>query len=792
MATWLSDVRVLEAGQGLALAYAGHLLARLGAEVWKLEPAGGDPLRLVGPFPGDVPHKEKSAYHLFYNGGKKSVMEGPGVARRLAAACHIILADREWARRLGVRRWARRGHVVVVVTPFGLTGPYKELPATDLTLQALMGLSYISGEPYRPPLRVGLPIPELAAGQLAAGAALAALWRRYQEDCGALVDLSIWEAALTTMEHAPMIWSYRKVVWQRRGNLGGVAGWGIYPCRDGYVGVITGLAQAYQEFLRWVGPPLDDPKFQSMSARTRYADEMHAAILSWLADKGREEVVEEAQRRGLPFGYLHRVDDLLQSRQLRARRFFWKVRHPQAGELTLPYAPFRAEGVEWRPCLAPSLGRHSKQARTLMPLPTGLPPHPSPPLKGIRVLEMAVVWAGPLCGRLLAEAGAEVIKLETARRPDLMRGPARPSHPAEGVYPNGQPGEEPWNRHAYFNDRNRGKWGVCLNLDHPRGRELAQELAARCDIIIENLSPGALAPFGLDYSAVRRRRPDIIYLSMPTQGLTGPERHYVGYGATNDLTSGLISLTGYEDGTPQNAGINVSDPLAAFHGFVAVLAALHYRRRTGRGIHIDLSQRESTTYFMAPYILDYVWNGRVQGPMGNHHPIWAPHGIYPCQGEDRWVAIAVRTDEEWQALCKLAGEPLLHMASLTTEERLARQDELDRVLAQWTSQQEQDDVWRNLIRVGVPAAPVYDAPGLFSDPHLRARRFWRAVPHPQAGRRLYPGSPWRLDGTPTPQTPAPTLGQHNRLVLSRLLGLGEEELEALERDGILAYKPMGA
>jgi len=787
---WLLGVHVLEAGEGLALAYAGHLLARLGAEVWKLEPPQGDALRHLGPYPGDAPHRERSAHHLFYHGGKRSAVADPGLAPRLARACHLLLLDGEWARRLGARRWARRGRVVVVVTPFGLTGPYRHLPATDLTLQALMGLAYITGEPDRPPLKLGLPLAELTAGQLAAGAALAALWRQAREGCGALVDLAAWEAALTAMEHAPMLWAYRRLLWRRRGNLGGIAGWGLYPCRDGYIGVITGLFEAYREFLRWVG--LTDPKFQSMSARTRHADEMHAAIVAWLADKDKEEVVREAQRRGLPFGFLHTVEDLLRAPQLRARRFFRTVRHPLAGELTLPHAPFRAAGAGWRPCLAPALGQHQRRARRLPPLPEGRPPEPSPPLAGVRVLEMAVVWAGPLCGRLLVEAGAEVIKLETARRPDLMRGPARPAHPAEGVYPRGEPGEEPWNRHAYFNDRNRSKLGVCLNLDHPRGRELAQELAARCDVIIENLSPGALAPFGLDYQSVRRRRPDVIYLSMPTQGLTGPERHYVGYGATNDLTSGLISLTGYEDGLPQNAGINASDPLAAFHGFVAVLAALHYRRRTGRGLHIDLSQRESTAYFMAPYVLDYLWNGRVPGPLGNRHPLWAPQGIYPCRGQDRWIAIAVRSDEEWQALCRLAGEPLLPLAHLGAEERRARQDELDALLREWTSNQDRDELWPRLAAAGVPAAPVYEAPGLFADPHLRARRFWRAIPHPQAGRRLYPGSPWRLDGRLTPQAPAPTLGQHNRLVLSRLLGLSPEELTALEREGVLASRPTGA
>jgi len=795
---WLEGVQALEAGEGLAIAYAGHLLARLGAVVWKVEPPRGDPIRALGPFPDDVPHPERGAHHLFYNGGKRSLALDPerrgdrALLGRLARAADVLLVDAAWAEATRAGALARRGAVAVVVTPFGLTGPYRDLPACDLVLQAMMGLAYITGEPDRPPLPLGLPVAELTAGQLAAGIALACLWRRRQGGRGFLVDLSCWEAALTAMEHSPMAWSYQRRVWRRRGNLGGLAGWGLYPCRDGYVGVISGLGDAYLRFLAMVGPPLDDPRFRSMSARSRHAEEMHAAILSWLAERGREEVVREAQARRLPFGYLHTAADLLASPQLRARRFFGVVRQPGLGPLTVPRAPFRARGARLRLAPAPRLDAHRPLARRLAPpppAPTGL--ERRLPLAGVRVLEMAIVWAGPLCGRLLAEAGAEVIKLEAARRPDLIRGPARPLHPADGVYPGARPGPDPWNRHAYFNDRNRGKLGVCLDLDREEGRALARALAVRCDVVVENFSPGALARYGLDYASLRALRPDLIYLSMPAQGLSGPERGHVGYGATNDLTSGLISVTGYDDGTPQNAGINVSDPVAAFHGFVAVAAALHYRARTGRGLHIDLSQRESTAYFMAPHVLDYLWNGRVAGPRGSAHPCWAPHGLYPCRGEDSWLAIVVRHDEEWRRLCRLAP-PLAPLAGLGAPERLARRQEIDALLSSWTRTLPREEAWALLRRAGVPAGPAYEGPALFADPHLRRRRFWVAAPHPSAGRRLYPGPPWRLGADGVGRRPAPTLGQHNRDVLSRLLGLSEGELERLEREGVLATRPRDA
>lgn len=799
--SWLQEVRVLEMGDGVAVAYAGHLLAGLGAEVWKIEPPNGDPMRRQAPFPGDRADPEASAAFLFYNSGKRSVCIGPdrrgdaALLRRLAAGADIVIADAAAARLLKARALSRRGAIVVAVTPFGLTGPYRSFGATDLTLQAIMGLMFITGEPGRAPLKVGLPIPELVTGQLAALVAMASLWQRGSVGPGMLVDLSIWECALTAMEHAPMNWSYRRALWRRRGNLGGIAGWGLYPCKDGHVGVISGLGETYDEFRRMIGPPLDDPKFASMAARTRFADEMHAAILSWLSPRGRRSVVREAQRRRLPFGYLHSVADLLESPQFKARRFFRRIPHPHAGSLPYPAGPFRSSSAEWRVDRAPLLDEHRQAAASVEPRrgtddrPAGPEASARLPLAGVRILEMAVVWAGPLCARMLADLGAEVIKLETARRPDFMRGSARPQHPAEGCYPGGKPGHDPWNRHAYFNDRSRNKWGVCVDLDVQEGRTLARDIASRCDVVIENFTPGALTPLGLDYNSISAVRPDIIYLSMPSAGLTGPERDQVGYGATNDLTSGLVSVTGYEDGVPQNVGINASDPIAAFHGALSVVAALHQRRRTGQGQWIDLSQRESTAHLMGPLILGHGMNGRSAEPSGNTHPALVPHDVYPCRGEDSWIAIAIDREEAWHSLCRLAGRRLRAVSSATREERLLRQEDLNARIGAWTATQDRDELWRRLQAAGVASAPVYEADHLMRDPHLRSRSFWSAVVHPSAGRRLYPGTPWRIGGGRTAQRPAPTLGEHNRIVCQRLLGLAATQMDRLEAAGVLVTRP---
>lgn len=413
------------------------------------------------------------------------------------------------------------------------------------------------------------------------------------------------------------------------------------------------------------------------------------------------------------------------------------------------------------------------------------------PLAGVRVLDFSNIWSGPHCTRLLGDLGAEVIKIESPRRPDLIRGPVRPSSPHEGTYPDDDPGPRPYNRHGYFNERNRNKLGLAIDAADPRGREVILELAAVSDVVLDNYAAGVMERLGLGYGHLREARPDIIVVSMSGFGATGPERDYVGYGATFDYLAGYATTTGYEAGVPQNLGINAGDPVAALHAAGAVLAALVYRRATGRGQFIDLSQRESATRLSFDLLLTYQLIGRETAPRGNGHPTMAPHGCYPCAGEDRWVAIAVEGDRQWAAFATAIGEPALAADPRFRDvvSRVRHAAALDDVVARWTMTREREDVVARLRVAGVPCGPVTTAEDLYADPHLRARGFICPIAHPEAGAHEYFGLPWLPAGADMPRRPAPCFGEHNREVLGRILGYDEERIGALEAAGVIASEP---
>ncbi len=366
MAGALEGIRALDLTEGIAGPYAAALMAGLGAEVIKVErPRLGDVARRWGPFPADRPHLEGGGLFLYLNGGKKGVTlatdsaSGRRLLMRLAATADIVFQDQGGPLGWQELRAESPQVVLVSVSPFGVGGPYEVYHGAEAVYQALCGLVYITGEPSREPITVGAPLVQYAAGQLAFAAALTAYYHRLQGGQGQQVSVSALEAGATIMEHAPAIWSYRKRVRRRLGNLGGLAGWGIYPCRDGYVGVISGLGQAYESFLEWMG--LTDPKFLSWAARTEHADEMHAAIVGFLADKGKQEVFQEAQARGIPFGYVCTVEDLAASPQLAARGFFREVDQPDGGRRKVPGPPFLMSEAPWRAAAAPRLGEHNEE-----------------------------------------------------------------------------------------------------------------------------------------------------------------------------------------------------------------------------------------------------------------------------------------------------------------------------------------------------------------------------------------------------------------------------------------------
>jgi crotonobetainyl-CoA:carnitine CoA-transferase CaiB-like acyl-CoA transferase len=398
------------------------------------------------------------------------------------------------------------------------------------------------------------------------------------------------------------------------------------------------------------------------------------------------------------------------------------------------------------------------------------------PLDGIRVADFSWVWAGPFCTLQLAHLGAEVIRVECRDRPCVTR-----------LIPPFADFEPGLNRSGYFNQYNQGKRSLTLNLKHPRALEVARRLISRSDVVAENFANGVMDRMGLGYEEVRKLRPDAIMVSISGYGRSGPERDFVSYGPATVPLAGFSSVTGYRGGPPMHVGVSYGDPTAGLHGAIAVLAALCHRQRTGEGQFIDVSLWEASATLLPEALLEYEMNGTEPPRDGNRDPHMAPHGVFRSEGQDRWVSIAVGSDEEWRSLAEVVGDAELSSPRFRTlADRKRNEDDLEQRLTRWTATLSPQEVTRRLQAAGVAAFPTMTNQDLAEDSHLNDRDFFVDLPHPEVGERHHSGIPWKLSGTPCAvSAPAPCLGQHSREVLREVLGYSAAEVESLEADGTL-------
>jgi len=395
-------------------------------------------------------------------------------------------------------------------------------------------------------------------------------------------------------------------------------------------------------------------------------------------------------------------------------------------------------------------------------------------------VEFAVFAAGPLVGKHLGEHGAEVIRVESQVSPDGFRVHYPP-------FKDNKPGLERGGSYALFNDQ---VLNVTLDLKQPKAVSLAKELVSKSDIVIENFAAGVMDRLGLGYSDLRRVKPDLIMLSSCNQGQTGRRATQRGFGSQLTSMSGFTHLTGYGAGEPPVLlyGPYV-DFVAVGFGLIAVLAALDYRRRTGDGQHIDLSQYEAGIQFITPAVLDEQVNGHIQEAQGNRDPNAVPHGVYPCEGEDQWCAIAIFNDEEWSAFCRAAEKPqwASDMRFRTSAGRRAHENELDKLVAEWTSHFKARTVMERLQSEGVPAGVVQSVPDLFSCPQLLHRNQWVKLNHPEFGTYEHEAPPFILSETPAELCRSSALlGEHNDYVFEKIVGLSGPEVQALKEQGVIA------
>lgn len=799
--TALEGLKVLDLSTYVAGPYCTRLLAGLGAEVLKVEPPAGDPARQLGPFLANVPQPNHSALFQHLNAAKKSIVldvestHDRSTIRRLALQSQVVVES------FGPGRMAQWGldhsslcHdnptlITVSISDFGQNGPWCDWRATELTHLALGGMLFTSGEPDRPPLALAGHQASYLTGLHAAVATLAAWFSAERTGQGRYLDVSIIESLVSVLEATTVSYEHDGLIRRRQGNRHGRDHpMTILPCKDGHIGLMIGGDANWDLLVAVSGlAQLADPEFGTPAQRFARADKIDAILRPWLMAHTRSELFHFGQELRLPFAMVLSPEEVLRDAQHRRREFFNVIEDQVVGQLTTVGAPFRMKKTPWKAGRAPSLGEHGPAVLASLdggeegPLATAgwvtrtdpareqcQTDRPGTILADIRVVDLTTMWAGPYCTRLLADLGAEVIKIESPRRVDGTR-----SNP------------------GYFEWLNRNKLSVTLDLNSPQGKESFRRLVKVSDVVVENFSPRVMANFGLSYAALRPTKTDLIMLSMPAYGSTGPYRHYVAYGPGIEAMSGLSFLTGYPDGPPMLSGSACGDPVAGLHGAVAVLAALRHRRVSGQGQWIDLSQLESLSQLLGEFLVSAAARGDTPVRQGNRHPTMCPHGVYRCAGDDNWVAIAVTDEEDWHRLCQALGQE-----SLATDSRYAsmaarknHEDEVDLVIESWTQQRDKFEVTRVLQAAGIAAGAVLDGRCLAQSEHLTARGFFLSLSSADGSPHHYPGLPWKMAGHyNTPDRPAPRLGQHNAKILGRLLGFTESEMRQLEMDGVISYE----
>ena len=795
----LEGLRVLELGEGVSAAYATKLMADLGADVIKVEELEGDRARRRGPFPGGADDPERSGIFLYLNTNKRGVAldlrRDRARLERLVASVDVLVHNFPPAamaeRGIGYEAFRRLNPRLVLcsITPFGLTGPYRDYAAEELTLAHGGGWANLSpGALERadgPPLKVFGHQCDFQAGVAAAAATLAACRGAQRSGRGEHIDFSTHSFVASFLEQALVHYSYAGRVATRFGQRL-LYPWGIYACADGLIFLAIIEEDQWLRLVELMGRPewAELEIFRNTVVRSENWDVLKLYLEEWTRRWKVEELYHQGQARRICFAPVFTLAEMSRQPHLAERRFFVDVEHPQAGRLTQPGAPYRLSRDWWRVRRpAPALGQHTSEVES--EIAAGLPPAPAPveppralPLQGVRVLDFTWVWAGPFCTLHLAHLGAEVIRVESSRRLDAGR--------RLPIFPSDMQGGP--NRSGYYNQWNQGKKCVQINLHHPDGVALARDLAARSDVVVENFATGVMERLGLGYETLRSARPDLIMASISGYGQTGPQRAYMAYGPAIAPLTGLSSLTGYAGDVPREVGISYGDPNGGIHAAAAICAALLARERTGAGVHIDVSLWEAMAVLVAEGWMDHTMNGTQPPRMGNRDPRMAPHGCYRCAGEDAWVTIACPDDASWRVLCAALGQPYLaHDARFATvAARKRNEDALDATLSGWTATRDRWQVTRLLQAVAVPAFPSLSPKDLVLDPHLEARGFFARLPHPEVGVRAHAGIPWRLTHGPSVvRAPAPLLGQHTDEVLRELLGYSDAQIGRLHEASAL-------
>jgi crotonobetainyl-CoA:carnitine CoA-transferase CaiB-like acyl-CoA transferase len=771
----LENVTVVSTGKREATAYCAKLLRDAGADVVKVEPPGGDPRRRSDPH-----------YAMYLDGGSRSVVAdleteaGRATLLGLAERADVVLCDRPEVVDIPALRERNAALVVVTLSDYGRDGPNESTPASELTLQAESGIMALHDTAGGPPVVTGVPLGECKAGVDAAlGTVMALLVNRGGHEA-VDVDVSKFESLISLLLSP---WLFDKIDGHDAYPVPARAIPGIEQAADGWVCVVCVTTQQWVDFKKIAGVPgLDDPRFDDLAGRTVRSAEVTPLVRSFTRRHTVAELVELGAHNRVPIAPAGKPDDLPTLPPYATRGTYV---HNEQGGFLQPRPPFRVGGEpDWVPARLADVGAdagwpHGERR------PTGLaaatPPDPARPLEGLRVVEFGLFQAGPLSTVNLAYLGADVVKVESVNRPDLMRFSGVPMRE-----------DRAWEKGGVWNAANLGKRAITADLSNPRGIEIMTRLIGSSDVLIDNYGPRVLERCGLDYPAVHVLRPDIVMIRMPAWGLDGPWRDRPGFTYTADATSGMTALTGFPDGEPLLTG-TIVDPMAAAVSSFITMAALLRRQRTGEGAFVEVALCDVAPQLTAGAVIEASGRGRVRSRNGNRNDDVIPQGAYKCSDRE-WVAVSITTDEQWRSFAALPGLPPSaadpRLAELAG--RRSRLDEAESYLARYCEAHPAAAVIASLRSVGIPAAPVSSGRELADHPQLRSRQRIFTVERALIGELDYIGYPMRFSFAPAMAMPrpAPLFGQDNRDILTEL-GFSHEEITDLTAAGVIGDSPFG-
>jgi len=811
-------MRVLELGQGVSAAFCAMLLSDYGADVIKVEPPEGDETRRWGPFPQDQPDPEKSGLFFQLNTNKRGITldlaseRGREVLLGLVAGADVLVENLEpgslRARGLDYDALARVNPqlVMISITPFGQTGPYAAWKGCDLNAFHLSAAgSRYCGRPGQPPLEQGTFSADYFGAYAGAAWGLAAVLGRDRVGSGQHIDVSCAEVIAAVFVGGQNIGCYaQEGTFESRTGVGMPLGAPatILPCKDGYVWMLALEKAQWRGLVHAMGDPewANTELFDDMFARAQNSDVIYPLVEEWTRAHTKQEIMDLCQQNNCPSTAVFTVAEVAEHPHLRERGSVVELAHPVLGKLRSLGAPVhltRSPGGPVRP--APLLGEHNSEVFLELGIARmrhhaaeelearvrataqadASPPAPGKlPLAGVRVANFGWGWLGPVAGQTLAFLGAEVYKIESRARIDINRN----FPPFGGGIANP---DRSLQNHAGW----AGNGSITLNLKKPEAQAIARDVVAQCDVVLENFGPGVMDKLNLGYDALRAVKPDLVMASMPAAGLTGPLRGLRTYGMSLSSITGLDSLTGYASGPPVPMENAFADPLGGVIGAYAVLLGLHHRARTGEGQLIDFSQQEGVMQLIGPAFMDYVMNGRVAGPIGNRHPLSAaaPHGVFPCKGDDRWLSLAVFSQAQWEKLCTAMGQPDWtrepRFADLAS--RIAHIDALHEQVGRWTREFPDGELAQRLQALGIAAAPVLNVGDLLSNEHFKARGTFIEVTHPLGFRETIYDAYVKMSHVRPRVHSGPMIGQDNEAVFKGLMGMSAERYaELVEREVI--------